>query len=469
MLEKIILAKSFVKIERKRFGLWALFSFFMVMISLCAVLKPYRVAPIVLVLSDVSEKTVAPIVSDVPSDPRIEPSKSMEKLESLCVYGEKSNFCELNGDIRIHGNSSSIYFTSSQLKNKVFQNNSLGVKLYARKIDRTVMKKIKEVWIKPILSSSNHVINPNCTINHSVPFIVLSTGGYAGNIFHDTSDVLIPLYLTSLHFNGEVQFLAQEKNPWWINRHEVMFKALSNYPIIDFDHDDHVRCFKGGIVGLKSNKDFGISLEKFNPNGLSLRNFTQFNRRVYSLKRDSVTEKTDGRKRKPRLLIVSRMKTRAILNEDELKQVARRLGFEVKVVDANMNLKNFSKIVNSMDVMVGVHGAGLTNMIYLPENAVLIQIVPIGCGPISRIFYEIPARDMNLNYLEYKVNAMESSLIEQYPRDHIIINDPSNAIKNDWLGFKKVYMDNQDVRLDLSRFKLVLLKALAILSHKSGI
>ncbi|KAL2942563.1 EGF domain-specific O-linked N-acetylglucosamine transferase [Bienertia sinuspersici] len=334
---------------------------------------------------------------------------------------------QLNEDIRIEGNSSSIYFSSSQVANTMLENNTFGIKLYARKTDRYVMGKEKKVWLKPVSSVQEM---PHCTVNHSLPAIIFSSGGYAGNIFHDISDVLIPLYLTSLPFNGEVQLLSQDRHSWWIKRHELMFKALSNYEVIDFNRDKEVRCFKNAIVGVKSHRDFGIDPKKF-PYGLTLRNFTRF----------------------PRLLIISRKKTRAILNEDELVTLATSLGYDVEIIDARMSLNNFSKIVNSIDVIIGVHGAGLTNMVYLPENAVLIQVIPIGLESIAKLFYEYPARNMSLQYLPYKISVTESSLIQQYPIQHQVFTNPNIAKKEGWLIFKKVYMDNQDVRLDFSRFK----------------
>jgi hypothetical protein len=39
-------------------------------------------------------------------------------------------------------------------------------------------------------------------------------------------------------------------------------------------------------------------------------------------------------------------------------------------------MPNFARLVNSADVMMGVHGAGLTNMVFLPSRAVLVQVVP---------------------------------------------------------------------------------------------
>jgi capsular polysaccharide biosynthesis protein len=81
-------------------------------------------------------------------------------------------------------------------------------------------------------------------------------------------------------------------------------------------------------------------------------------------------------RRKPRLLIISRKNSRAFLNERMMVDMAMSLGFDVRVgePDINTDVAKFARLVNSADVMIGVHGAGLTNMVFLPAGAVLIQV-----------------------------------------------------------------------------------------------
>lgn len=81
-------------------------------------------------------------------------------------------------------------------------------------------------------------------------------------------------------------------------------------------------------------------------------------------------------RQKPRLLIISRKNTRMFLNERAMVEMATSLGFDVRVgePDVNTDIGQFARLVNSADVMLGVHGAGLTNMVFLPAGAVLIQV-----------------------------------------------------------------------------------------------
>ncbi|KAK4842841.1 hypothetical protein QYF36_000675 [Acer negundo] len=78
--------------------------------------------------------------------------------------------------------------------------------------------------------------------------------------------------------------------------------------------------------------------------------------------------------------------------------------YKVVVAEANLStdLAGFAKIVNSCDVLMGVHGAGLINMVFLPDNAILIQIIPLGrIEMLARIDFGEPSRDKKLSYLEY--------------------------------------------------------------------
>ncbi|KAJ0106152.1 hypothetical protein Patl1_19731 [Pistacia atlantica] len=348
--------------------------------------------------------------------------------EPVCNITERSDFCEINNDIRIDGSSATVYFSSTHEANS-----SWNIRPYARKYDRVAMSRAKEC------------------------------GGYSGNHFHDFSDILIPLYITSRQFNGEVQFIVTDKHSWWINKFQNVLRNLSNYEIIDIDKEKDIHCFPRGIVGLKRHeKELHIDPST---SPYSIKDFREFIRSSYSLKKATAIKLKDGQNKiKPRLLIISRKRTRTFTNTDKIAEIGRKFGFEVVVTEAESNLSRFAETVNSCDVFLGVHGAGLTNMIFLPEKAVFIQVIPFGGFEwLARTDYEEPSKRMNVRYLEYKIKIEESSLIQQYPIDHQVIKDPSSIGKQGWKVFRSVYMEKQNVQLDLNRFRGTLLKVLELL------
>ncbi|XP_057770813.1 alpha-1,3-arabinosyltransferase XAT2-like [Salvia miltiorrhiza] len=315
------------------------------------------------------------------------------------------------------------------------------------------MRKVRNLKI----TNQNPNTTPPCSRRFTAPAVVFSAKGYTGNPFHDFTDVLIPLYLTSQPFNTTVIFLVTNINSWWISKYKPILNMLSKYDLIDLDNQDDVLCFPRIIVGLKSHKELGI--DQSMPPNYSTADFTKFLRKTYSLERGRLVGGCKDKRRRPRLLIVSRQKTRRLRNEYEVAELARSVGFDVRVREMGWHVSLVAKFVNSFDVMVGVHGAGITNMVFLPENAVVIQIVPIGLEGPSRTYFEIPSKDMKLRHLEYKVEVRESSLVEKYGIGNQVFNRQALYNKG-WNEFRSVYLDNQDVSIDLFRFKRALLEAM---------
>lgn len=321
---------------------------------------------------------------------------------------------------------------------------------------------IKEISLR---SLENFKENAHCAVNHSVPAVVFSTGGFLGNFFHDFTDVLIPLFTTARQYHGEVQFLVTDFNAKWINKYQLILQKLSRYEIINIDTDTRVHCFQNLNVGLQSDKVMGIDPSK-SPNGYSMADFREFIRESLSLQRRYTKMIPAQSRRKPRLLILLRKGSRSITNAKQVIQMARRSGYKVVTAgpEETRNLTKFAHTVNSCDVMMGVHGAGLANMVFLPTNATLIQIIPWGgLKWACRHDFGEPAPDMGIRYVEYEIKEEESSLIEQYPRNHAVFTDPLSVQKQGWNALWSIFLNKQKVKLDVGRFRPVLLEALRFL------
>lgn len=190
----------------------------------------------------------------------------------------RSDVLEINGDIRIHTTSSTIFIASPETAHS-----TRTIKPYARKGDNYVMDYVT-TW---------NIINqppekpPLCSRHFTIPAVIFSTGGYSGNHFHDFTDLLIPLYLTSHHFHGKVIFLISDKRSTWISKYNLVLHKLSNYDFIDVDRENgSTLCFSRVIVGLRAHKEFGIDPSE--PPHYSMVDFKQFLRSTYSLEREYV-------------------------------------------------------------------------------------------------------------------------------------------------------------------------------------
>lgn len=171
---------------------------------------------------------------------------------------------------------------------------------------------------------------------------------------------------------------------------------------------------------------------------------------------------------KPRLLLLSRTGTRRILNEDEMISLMEEIGFQVIVVKRSKlasNVNKFSQLINSCSVLMGAHGAGLTNEIFLPDGAVMIQVELLGTGWASNTYYGNTAAAMHVHYLRYKIEPEESNLLKLYGPNHPVITDQGSVYANGgYKAVRRVYLDQQNVRLNLGRFRTTLVEALSIVT-----
>lgn len=180
----------------------------------------------------------------------------------------RSDVCYLRGDARTDPSTSSV----------LLYNGPRGaapekVRPYTRKFEESIMRSIDEVTIVPVdadngTDDARNSLRRRCDVRHppGVPAVVFSTGGYTGNVYHEFSDGLIPLFVTAERFGGEVVFVVLEYHYWWLGRYGAILERLTNYKIIDFRYDRRVHCFSEMIVGLRIHGELVVD-PKLMPNG----------------------------------------------------------------------------------------------------------------------------------------------------------------------------------------------------------
>ncbi|KAK6251889.1 hypothetical protein QUC31_013609 [Theobroma cacao] len=168
--------------------------------------------------------------------------------------------------------------------------------------------------------------------------------------------------------------------------------------------------------------------------------------------------------RKPRLVFISRLRGqgREILNKDEAKRVAEEIGFDVISFEPTdrTSLDQVYALLNSSHAMVGMHGAALTHLLFLRPGSVLVQVMPLGTNWAGKMCHGEPARAMGIEYMEYKIDVKESSLVEKYDKDDMVIKDPAGLQGKKWsFDVMKIYLKEQNVKLDLVRLRECLKEA----------
>ncbi|KAG6505239.1 hypothetical protein ZIOFF_037593 [Zingiber officinale] len=380
---------------------------------------------------------------------------TVSKSTIACDFSQRrTDTCVLHGDVRILPSSSVVLVRTPH--DTLPENAAYSLRPYARKWETPVMELIRPISIGAVSAAQE------CGVHHAVPVVVFSTGGFAGkNFFHDFSDVLIPLFITSFHYRGRVQFLITNFNRRWVGKYAVILSRMSDYEVINLDGDERVHCSGKAHVGLMSHSELVIDPAR-TPGNYSMADFRELLRSSLSLKRRSIGEGKNYYS-KPRLLLMLRKGSRELTNKREVVALTRKLGFKVIVAgpEQTKNLSRFAGVVNSCAVMMGVHGAGLTNMIFLPEKATLVQIIPWGgLRYACNHDYGDPTAAMGIRYLEYEVGREESSLVKQYPKDHPVFTDPESVHRQGWNAIWAVFLNRQSIKLDVKRFKGVLQEAM---------
>ncbi|KAG7570069.1 Glycosyltransferase 61 [Arabidopsis thaliana x Arabidopsis arenosa] len=313
-----------------------------------------------------------------------------------------------------------------------------------------------------ITKDSNNSSDRACDVNHDVPAVFFSTGGYTGNVYHEFNDGIIPLFITSQHYNKKVVFVIVEYHDWWEMKYGDIVSQLSDYPLVDFSGDARTHCFKEATVGLRIHDELTVnsSLVTGNRTIVDFRNVLDrgYSHRIQSL----IQEETEANvtaldfKKKPKLVILSRNgSSRAILNENLLVELAEETGFNVEVLrpQKTTEMARIYRSLNTSDVMIGVHGAAMTHFLFLKPKTVFIQIIPLGTDWAAETYYGEPAKKLGLKYIGYKIAPKESSLYEEYGKDDPIIRDPDSLNDKGWEYTKKIYLQGQNVKLDLKRFR----------------
>jgi hypothetical protein len=375
----------------------------------------------------------------------------------------RTDVCVMRGDVRTRAAASTLLLLNASAAADE------RVRPYTRKWEAGVMATIDELRLRALPAPASSDV-PKCDVVHHAPAVVFSTGGYTGNVYHEFNDGIIPLYLTARGFRRDVVLVVLEYHDWWMTKYAHVVDQLSAHPVVDFAADRRTHCFPEAVVGLRIHDELAVHPARLPPpdsSNLSIRDFRQmlddaYRGRVQQIVDEeaadhppSAAAKASADDQPPRLVIVSRNGSRAIENEPELARAAEALGFRVTVLRPRRDteLAQMYRALNACDAMVGVHGAAMTHFLFMRPGAAFIQIVPLGTDWAAETYYGAPARSLGLRYLPYKVAPRESSLYGRYHRDHPVLTDPDSVNAKGWQVTKKVYLDGQNVRIDVARFR----------------
>ncbi|KAE8803874.1 glycosyltransferase [Hordeum vulgare] len=377
-----------------------------------------------------------------------------------------TDVCFMAGDVRTDAASLSFLLfppqtpngTANAKANATVAEKEERVQPYTRKWEKHLMAKIHEVRLRA--ARPDEADAHRCDVRHHAPALVMTAGGYTGNLFHAFNDGFLPAWLTVQHLRRRVVLAVLEYNPWWAGTFRELVSGLSDHLVIDLLRDNRTHCFPGAIVGTRFHGTLSVEPARTRDNR-TLVDFHDFLAGAY--KDDKSTPEPEKQQpRRPRLGLYSRKGNRMIENEAAVARLAESVGFNVSIL-ATANgapLSSEYAAVSACDVLVGVHGADLTKLLFLrPGHAALLQVAPLGVPHVARGCYEKATNMMGIHYEQYDAAANESSLVRRYAADDVVLRDPEAATRErGWDLTAHVYLGGQNVTLDLGRFGDVLKK-----------
>ena len=90
----------------------------------------------------------------------------------------------------------------------------------------------------------------------------------------------------------------------------------------------------------------------------------------------------------------------------------------------------------------------------------MVQAMPLENEWVATNYFGVPAKEMGVRYLEYKIEPDESSLIDTYGRNHPVFTDPESIFSKGYYAFRSVYIDGQDLMINLERFRKTFIEAI---------
>jgi len=107
--------------------------------------------------------------------------------------------------------------------------------------------------------------------------------------------------------------------------------------------------------------------------------------------------------------IISRRRKRFILNEYELVRAVQAMGHECVLLPLEaMTLYEQMAALRSLDVLVGIHGSGLDNSVFLHKGAVLVQLLPYSVE--HKCTFRASAERAGVHYMEWTLKDRLSAV-----------------------------------------------------------
>lgn len=350
-------------------------------------------------------------------------SKSSSKVSSFNITEGTSVWREPEGNVSRFCRFHNLCY-SNKFKEYIFINGATSVQ-YGVSPEKGILKDVAlltAVWRRMALDV--YVVDLETVRRHHMrEFIERKQGNYLlfyqtvpGNIGHKFHDSLLPLYNTLkkrqelLPNPGRTLVILYPHERY--DRHMELYDFFSaEKPILTsqfkFEPDESLICFEDVLVGLSNDTvwyQYGEGVpegpvENTQVTATDIRDFNAYFTDRLGLQIDCRTGKRYG-------VLISRKKTRRILNEKELL-VAAAEDLHIDMVEVSLEENTVSSIIEKIscaELLIGVHGALVILAMFLKANTVLLEVYPYALNTELYTDYktvvELPG--MEIEYLAWR-------------------------------------------------------------------
>jgi len=171
---------------------------------------------------------------------------------------------------------------------------------------------------------------------------------------------------------------------------------------------------------------------------------------------------------RPGVTLVVRRSDRKIMNSEELFDTLKSNFSDVanvrKLYLEDLSHQEQFSLMRETTILIGIHGSGLTNLIFLPPGSVLLEIFQYG---FTRPTYRYVSGLAGVLYLSWQNSKKEHTIFHSEILDSYQLSDSQRSIIVDassfhhgmtWAG--NMYWINQDTIVDVQEFVVVVREAL---------
>ena len=323
-----------------------------------------------------------------------------------------------------------ISFEDKNIKLKYSIFFSSNSRLYTNRIHDTAVIKNNLLINKPSFQLRNNVnddVTKNVVLKNGTPYkmrklngttlSLLTGGGGNDNFFHWLFDVLPRIGITEKKINlQEIDYyLCPNLNKWQLETLDLLGikknQCLSSVKYRHIKSDQIIVTTHPWQISkdvLKDIENLPIWISEWLKKKFLLhKSHKDLPKKFYIDRSDSKSNLKDFR---------------YIINENELKSFLKDKGFEfVKL--SELNFRDELKIFNNAETVVGLQGAGLTNLIWSNNKTKIIELR----SNLTNKLYENLAKDNKINF----------DKLESTPKDHVIA-DHYGSIEVDIKKLEKI-------------------------------